>query len=294
MIKIPSFAALLAACIPLGAAAQPAERAAGHEFGVRFSSSGAAALDGPGPGAEVGVTTYQLSWRGRAALGAGTNALFGLEWSRHELDRTGATWLPENLKALTAQLGVAHPFAERWRLLVNAAPRIAGADGDLRDARADLAVLALATYDTSPDLSWSFGLRYGARSDQILLPIAGMVWRFAPEWEFRLAWPESGVSYRATESLTLRAIASILGGDYRLAHDPRPEAARSGPSWRGGWLEFREVRLGLAAEYAFARRFGLRLESGYVVDRRFEFLQRDLELSADGSLYGAIALTARF
>ncbi|HLP08242.1 MAG TPA: hypothetical protein VK178_08750 [Opitutaceae bacterium] len=294
MRKTLFHAALLAACLPLGAAAQPAERAAGHEFGARFSSSGAAALDGAEPGAEAGVATYQLSWRGRAALGAGTTALLGLEWSRHELDRIGATWLPENLKSLTAQLGVAHRFDARWRLLVNAAPRIAGADGDLRDARADLSVLALASYDANADLRWSIGLRYGARSDRKLLPIAGVVWCFAPEWELCLAWPESGVSYRATEALTLRSLASIFGGDYRFAHDPRPAGARSGPSWRGGWLELREVRAGLAAEYAFAARYALRLESGYVVDRRFEFMQRGLELSADGALYGTLGLTARF
>ncbi|MFT3830591.1 MAG: DUF6268 family outer membrane beta-barrel protein [Opitutaceae bacterium] len=287
-------ATVLALLLPLGSVAQPADRSGGHEFGIRYSAGGDAALDGAGPGAQIGVTSYQLSWRGRAALGEDTTALFGLEWSRHELDRTGATWLPENLKALTAQLGLARRLDERWRLLVNAAPGIAGADGDLGDARADLAVLALASYDASPELSWSFGLRYGVRSEHRLLPIAGVLWRFAPDWEFRLAWPESGVSYRASEALTWRAVASILGGDYRLARDPRPEAAQSGPSWRGDWLEFREVRVGLAVEYAFNRHLGLRVEGGYVVDRHFEFVQRDVELSADGAPYGAAALTARF
>lgn len=284
----------LAFLLPLGVAAQPADRAGGQEFSARYSFGGAADLDSAGPGAEVGVESFQLSWRSSAALGANTRALFGVEWSRHELDRTGVTWLPENLKALGVPLGVSHRFDERWRLLVTATPRLAGADGDIGDARVDVPVLALASYASSPDLVWSFGLRYGAQSDIKLLPIAGVTWRFAPAWEFRLAWPESGLSWRASEALTLRAIATIQGGDYRLAEDPRPTAQRVGESWAGDWLEYREVRVGLAAEYAFAPTFALRVEAGYAADRRFEFTDRDLTLSGDGAFYAGAGLTARF
>ena len=285
---------LLALLLPLGAAAQPADRAGGQEFSARYSFGGSADLDAAGPGAEVGVESFQLSWRSSAALGENTRALFGIEWTRHELDRTGVTWLPENLKALAVPLGVSHRFDERWRLLVAMTPRLAGADGDFGDARVDLPLLALASYASRPELVWSFGFRYGAQSDIKLLPIAGVTWRFAPDWEFLLAWPESGLSWRATEELTLRAVATIQGGDYRLAEDPRPAGQRTGGSWAGDWFEYREVRVGLAAEYAFAPTFGLRVEGGYAVDRSFEFTDRDLDLSGDGALYAGVGLTARF
>lgn len=165
---------LLALALALGATAQPAARAGGQEFVARYSFGGSNELNSVGPGAEVGVESFQLSWRSSAALGDNTRALFGLEWTRHELDRTGVTWLPENLKALAVPLGVSHRFDERWRLLVTMTPRLAGADGDFGDARVDLPMLALASYASSPELVWSFGFRYGAQSDIKLLPIAGV------------------------------------------------------------------------------------------------------------------------
>lgn len=276
------------------ASAQPAERGGGFELTARYSHTAGSALDAAGPGAEVGVDSYSLGLRARAPLAERTQLLYGLEWTRHELDLAGTTWLPESLKSLAAPLGVAHAFDAKWRLLVLATPRIAGADGSLSTARFDLPVLALASYVQSPELTWSFGLRYGARSEIAVLPIAGVAWQFAPEWELKVGWPESGVSWRATEQLTVRAVATINGGDFRLADDPRALAERVGPSLANTWLEYREIRVGLAAEYAFSRTLSVRAELGQVVDQRFEYIDRDVKLNGESPLYFGVGVLGRF
>ncbi len=276
------------------ASAQPADRGGGFELSARYSHTTGSALDDAGPAAEVAVDSYSVGLRARAPLAERTQLLYGLEWSRHELDLAGTTWLPESLKSLAAPLGVSHAFDDKWRLLVMATPRIAGADGDLSTARFDLPVLALASYVQSPELTWSFGLRYGARSEIAVLPIAGVAWKFAPEWELKVGWPESGVSWRATEQLTLRAVATINGGDYRLADDPRALAERVGPSLADSWLEYREIRVGLAAEYAFSRTLSVRAELGQVVDQRFEYIDRDLKLNGESPVYFGCSVVGRF
>ena len=276
------------------ALAQPAEREGGVELIARYSHTADSDLDGAGPAAEVGVDSYTVGLRARARLAERTQLLYGLEWSRHELDLSGTNWLPTTLKSLAAPLGVARAFDDHWRLLVTATPRLAGADGDLSTARFDLPVLALASYTVNPDLTWSFGLRYGARSDVEVLPIAGVNWRFAPEWELRVGWPESGVSWRATEQLTLRAIATISGGDYRLADDPRAVSDRVGPSLADTWLEYREIRVGLAVEYAISRQLSVRADLGRVVDQRFEYIDRDVTLDGESPLYFGAAVIGRF
>ena len=291
---LPSIA-LLSLCFGGPAAsAQPADRGGGFELTARYSHTAGSDLDGSGSATDVDVDSYSLGLRARAPLAERTQLLYGLEWTRHELDLAGTTWLPESLKSLAAPLGVAHAFDDKWRLLVMATPRIAGADGDLSTARLDLPVLALASYAQSPELTWSFGLRYGARSEIAVLPIAGVAWQFAPEWELKVGWPESGVSWRVTEQLTLRAVATINGGDYRLADDPRAQAERVGPSLADTWLEYREIRVGLAAEYAFSRALSLRAELGQVVDQRFEYIDRDLELNGENPLYFGCSVVGRF
>ncbi len=288
------FVCLLFGLGAVGVLAQPAARGGGFELTARHSHTAGSDLDAAGPAAEVGVDSLSLGLRARAPLAERTQLLYGLEWTRHELALAGTTWLPGALASVAAPLGVSHTFDDKWRLLVTASPRLAGAGGDLSSARFDLPVLALASYVQSPELTWSFGLRYGARSDIVVLPIAGVAWQFAPEWELKVGWPESGVSWRATEQLTLRAVATINGGDYRLADDPRALAERVGPSLADTWLEYREIRVGLAAEYAFSRALSVRAELGQVVDQRFEYIDRDLKLNGGSPLYFGCSVVGRF
>ena len=288
----------LASLVPLSAAvsalSQPAGSRDDFELTARYSHTGRSTLKVAGPTSSVVVDFYQLGLRANTSLTESTSLLYGLEWSRHELDRSGPRWLPDSLKALAAPLGVSHRFNDRWRLLATVSPRLAGAGVDLGSAGFDLPVLALASYTTIPELTWSFGLRYGARSDIKVLPIAGVVWRFAPEWEFRLAWPDSGLSYRATPPLTLRAVAAFHGGDYRLEEDPRAPAARTGASLADSWLEYREVRVGLAAEYALGHSINLRADFGKVVSQRFEYLDRALKVDGGTPTYFALGAVGRF
>lgn len=288
---------LLASFLPCGAAlalGQPAGRGEGPEVTIRYAHGESDDLDGAGAGAEAGVDSYQLAFRDSAAVGERTRLLYGFDWTRHVLDLGGEAWLPEDLQSLALSLGVAQRLDDRWRLLLSVSPRLAAADADFSAARVDVPVLALASYTASAELTWSFGLRYSARSDLEVMPVAGVNWRFAPDWQLSLGWPESGVSYRATERLTLRAVAHFQGGDYHVDADPRPLAAQTGRPLEGAWLEYREIRVGLAAEYALGGKLGLRLEAGRSVGQRFEYLDRGVELEGDGAFYGSAGLTARF
>ncbi len=278
----------------LTAFGQAAGAAGDWEFSGRYAHAARSDLDGAGAGAGIAVESYSAALRSSTAVGERTRVLYGLEWTRHDLSRRGETWLPGQLTALSVPLAVSQRASDRWSLLLSLSPRLAGADESLSAARFDLPVLALASYTAAPDLTWSFGLRYGPRSDIAVLPIAGVVWRFAPEWTFRVGWPESGVSWRATEQLTVRAVATVHGGDYRLADDPRAVAGRVGPSLADTWLEYREIRVGLAVEYALNPRLSVRADLGGVVNQRFEYADRDVTLDGGTPLYFGAAVTGRF
>ncbi len=293
-LRVFSLVVLMPLCVALPALAQPSGPRDGFELTARYSHTGRSDLDAGGPATSVIVDSYQIGLRATALLSPTTGLLYGFDWANHELDLSGTGWLPGSLKSLGASLGVSHRLDDRWRLLATANPRIASAGGNLSMDGFDLPVLLFANYTTSPQLTWVFGLRYGPRSDIKVLPIAGVVWKFAPEWEFRLAWPESGLSYRATPQFTLRANAIFHGGDYRLDEDPRAPADRTGVSLNDSWIEYREVRVGIAVEYAFGRSLSLRADLGKVVSQRFEYLERGPNLQGGRPVYFTLGAVTRF
>lgn len=283
---------LLGATFPGLARSEPPRT--GFEFATRYAHSATSSIvGGSGPGS-VGVDSWHLGLRTSTALTEATQLLYGLDWSRHALDLTGTAWLPDQLQAVAVPLGVTHRWNDQWRLLVTLQPRLAAAESGFSSSGFDLPVLALASYTANPELTWSFGFRHSARSDVPLLPLVGVAWKFAPGWDFKLAWPDSGVSYQATPPLTLRAVAAFHGGDYRLADDPRNPANRSGPSLQDAWLEYRELRLGLAAEYAVGRSVSLRADLGKVVSQRFDYVDRGHTLRGANPTYLALSVAGRF
>ena len=98
--------------------------------------------------------------------------------------------------------------------------------------------------------------------------------------------------------LLLRTMAGYDQIDHNLllalADDPRALAERLGPSLADTWLEYREIRVGLAAEYAFGRALSVRAELGRVVDQRFEYIDRDVKLNGESPLYFGASVVGRF
>jgi hypothetical protein len=289
---------LLCACLASGlSASAPAEpvksRGNGIELSARYSHSANSALTAPTSAGKVSMDSFHLALKTGTPVSETTRLLYGLDWTRHELALTETHSLPGTLKSLSLPLGVSHRFDERWQLLALASPQIAGADGSVSTAGFALPLTALAQYTASPTLTWSFGLRYSSRSDISLLPLVGVSWNFAPDWKFELGWPESGLSYKVTPRLTLRANATVQGGAYLLDGDPRLANARTGALARA-WLDYRELRAGVAASYMLTPAFSLRVDAGRVLDQRFEYIQRALTLKGSHPAYVALSASGRF
>ncbi len=294
----PRHRLLLCAALALGLSAsllaEPQKaREGGLELSARYSHSGSSELSGPAPAGKVSMDSFQLALRTGTPLSAGTRLLYGLDWTRHELAFADANSLPATLKTLTLPLGVSQRLDERWRLLAMASPQLAGADGSLSTAGFALPLTALAHYTASPTLTWSFGLRHNSRADISLLPLVGVSWTFAPDWNFELGWPESGLSYKVTPRLTLRANATVQGGAYLLDGDPRLDNARTGALART-WLDYRELRAGVAASYALTPAFSLRVDLGRVLDQRFDYTQRALTVKGGHPAYLTLSVLGRF
>lgn len=236
---------------------------------------------------EVAVSHFGFSLSGRRPHGTDSTFIFGLAASSHELEAEGLP-LPDHLRELSVNLGYQRRLGTAWAAALYARPGFYGDFEEMGDAF-NVPVLATLRYRRSADLTWMFGLNANALSDNPVLPILGVNWRFAPDWSFQLGFPQSGLTRQVSERLALRAGVSFAGGSFRITNNlgvPAPGVARLANTR----LDFREVRAGLGADWKIGNDANLSLDLGAVTDRKFDYIDRDYRLDGDGGYFLTLAI----
>ncbi len=274
-------------------AAQP-QASAGASVSVLFSSSADSDLTRAGaPAGEVGVSAFSATWRSATALSPTTRLSYGLNWERFDFDRASTVVVPDTLQEVSAVLGVSHRLNPSWMLTGTIRPGLYGdTEGDSGDAF-NAPLLLLATWVRNPELAWAFGLRVDWFSERAVIPFIGVNWKFAPGWEFSLGMPRAGVSYEMGDALKLTLGASVQGGNYHVARDPRGPTISS-VRVDDTTLDYHEIRVGLAADWKLNDSLTLTAEAGVITDQKFDYFDRGLTLDGGGIGFFTLGLSGRF
>lgn len=249
---------------------------------------------GPSQLGQLAVEQSGFSASTRIPWRPGMLLVAGLAFNSHDFKFDGPLPLPEDLTELSLNLGVQRRLDEHWSLAAFLRPGLygdldSGADTDALNAP----LLAAATYAPNRTLVWTFGLNVNAFSDNPVLPVVGVRWTFVPEWTFNLGFPRSGLIWRATDRLEVTGGVWFSGGSFRLTRNlgvPAPGIARLANTF----VDFREVRAGLALEYALTDRTKLRLDFGAVTDRKVDYFDRNYRLDGDGGAFVGLAAQGSF
>lgn len=244
---------------------------------------------------EVSVTHFELSVSGRLPLDAERMFLYGLAYSTHELDHSGAI-LPERLAELSLNLGWQQKLTPQWSLAAFLRPGFYSDFDDFSSDSLNVPALLMANYAASRELIWTFGLNANPFSDNPVLPILGVRWQFAPEWTFNLGFPQSGFTWQASEQLSFRTGVRFEGGSFRVGRDPRatPLSLPVPPSLANTYLDYREVQVGLGADVKLSPTMSWAFDVGAITDRKFDWFDRDYRLDGDTGFYASISLKAAF
>jgi long-subunit fatty acid transport protein len=125
------------------------------------------------------------------------------------------------------------------------------------------------------------------------MPVIGVQWKFAPDWQFDVGFPRTGVSYKVDSNLTMRGGLSVLGGGYRITENlgvPAPGIARLNNTY----LDLTEIRLGAGLAYKFEGGLELDFDAGVTTLRRFEYPDRNFRLNSDNVGWLSVSLNHRF
>lgn len=264
-------------------------RALTEEFDVTTNFSGRSDLSSRGVATgDVAVNSYGAGVRTFRPLGPrGRGLILGLEWTDHQLDTSAAAPLPDQFREIRAILGLNYPINEQWSARAFVWPGLYGDFENISSRDFNAPALLLASYTVNPELTWSFGLRVDAFSDNPVIPIAGVRWTFAPAWTFNVGLPRTGVFYEVNERLTARLGVSILGGSYHVSETVAPGLRRT-------LLDYREFRVGLGAAYRLGENLTLDLDVGAIVDRRFDYHDRGVKLDGDNTGFVSLGLSGKF
>jgi opacity protein-like surface antigen len=212
-----------------------------------------------------------------APLSKSTSLSTDFGYSAFGLERSGPVALPEKLESLSAGVSTRHRFDGDWTLLARVSAGVAS-DGF------NAGLFVLASYKFSETFSAGAGFVYNSLSDSLpIMPVAGVRWDFAQDWQFTLAFPSTRVSWTASDRLTLRVSLDLDTGSFHVKNDPRPATIGVGgrPSLRDSILDYTAISAGFGAAYRLTDSLTLDAALGYNFMRTADFDSRSYEIEAD-------------
>ena len=242
---------------------------------------------------DVSISRFDFSVSGRMPLAQGLIFTPGLAYTHTSLDASAGIALPESVQELSLNLGLRGLINKQWAYLVGFRPGFYGDFKNLGSDSFNAPLFLSAFYVQSPDLTWIFGVTANAFNDNPIIPIVGVRWKFAPDWQLDVGFPRTGVSYTWDKTLTLRGGLSVLGGNYRITENlgvPAPGIRRLNNTY----LDITEIRVGVGVDYKVTETLGLEVDLGTTALRRFDYPDRDYRLKGDNVGWLTIALNSRF
>lgn len=192
--------------------------------------------------------------------------------------------LPKRLQSLSLGFNDEQPINDRWSAMLGSTfVSTTAGSGGFKAKGFGVDVFAAATYKSSPTLSLIGGVAYSSLSEDTtqLFPVLGVNWTPAPQWTVSVGIPETGVTYRFSDSFSLGLVAAFQGGAYYVETDPLPGALGK-PNLARTTLDYFAVGVALKAGWRAGKRFGVTTSIGTILQREFNYESRKLKLKSDG------------
>lgn len=209
-------------------------------------------------------------------------------------EQNAVTALPKRLQSAMADFTYSQPCDEQWNAFVTLSPGLRWAGSHAGSGAFAVSGGAGALYRHSDSLTLMLGLGFDSMAHHKVMPGVGVQWMPAARWNVSLGFPRTAITYMVCEPLSLSLVAEGVSDTYHVEVDPLPGLAGK-PSLADTKLEYEDYRIGLSAEYRLSPWCNLVATAGCVVERKFDYFDRDYELKSDGTAaYGSLAMSMKF
>lgn len=262
------------------------------EWRAAFSFSGSSDIaEGSRALGEIKHTFAAVDGSTAVPLDAKSALVLGATWKRFDFSGSRAD-VPESLTAFALKLGYARTLSPQWSLRAEIDPGLYSDWEDIGSDDFNVPFGARLLYAQSRELQWGFALFVDPRGGTPVIGGVGARWVFAPNWTLLAFLPEPRVEYDLSPDVTLFAGASLRGGTFRVAEDFGRRRGR--PALDNQDIDFREISVGAGARWKLSEGLTLNAGVGWMLDRRFEFEDRDLLINGDGAPQFLLSVSGSF
>ncbi len=230
-------------------------------------------------------------------LSAQSDLALGLNYARTSFGFSGAaaTPVPERLQSLAIDLSYTRRFNDAWSAEIAVSPGYRSAGTLFNSDSFGVAAELAGAYRVNASLNLTAGVHFDslAAGDKFRGLFAAD-WKPSDHWNVRLGFPKTSVTYVFSDAIDLSAFVAGNFASYAVQNDPLPGQAGK-PSLARTKLDYDDTRVGLTATFHVTRDLSMSATLGHVVERQFDYHQRDFKLRAEsGAIYGAIGINSRF
>jgi len=274
--------------------AQPGGKGPSNSVEAAFSYSGSSDAEFAGRTAgDLSVSAARVDVKLNRAVSRSLFLSYGGSYQRFAVDASSVVPVPETLQAVSFELGATRLIDSKWSATLAVSPGFYSVGTSINGDAFNLPGVLFATWRATPTFGLSGGLRVDAFSDNAVLPFIGFRWQATPEVTVSFGAPRTEVAYSLGGGSDLYFGAGFQGGSFHT-DDPGVRPPAGYPSLRDTYVDYREIRVGGGIRWALSPTMRLDLEAGWMIDRRFDYYDRSLEVKTDGAVYGRVGLTAKF
>ncbi len=249
-----------------------------------------------GLGGHLGEQTTQFGYSLKASLNDQLSLRFDLNYNRLDFGQSAGSPLPFDLQTLSASIGASYKLSEQWAVFGAVSPRLEMIDGwdQIESQDFQLGGILGATYDPSQDLSLRVGVAINPGTTGLpVMPVLDLRWRFADAWTLNFGFPRTSIDYQLLPNLRLSPIEiGFEGGSF---HTDKTYGSSVGmEDLNDRKLDYREVRVGVGADYAVAKNIHVGLSAGAVVYRQFDFNDANFTPQVDPAPYVQLGVKIGF
>ncbi len=195
---------------------------------------------------------------------------------------------PDNLYGAALELGAQWAPTRKWIFQLGLRPGFYSDFEDIDAGDFNLPVLALAYWQCHPRLTAILGFSYSPRRDTPVIPGIGVRWAFADRWNLLLVYPVPRITYEANDKIDLFAGVRLIRTSFRVGKGFGDPYGR--PDLNDQDVSYNDWRATAGLRYGLSRSLNLTLEAGWMVEREFNFDDRDYRLVGDGAPFVGLSL----
>jgi len=203
----------------------------------------------------------------------------------------------EHFNSFSYSIGASIPLKNKWRLTGVFSPTLASNfEGDVQFN--DIQFLGIVFFGKPINKTRSLYLNIGAMYSNTFgspapLPYFSLVWNANKKFKYELGFPNTGVTYKASEKLSFGSRLFIAGENLRLGDN----LVYQNESTNIDNIRLSNFGWGLNMNKKFNKHISLKVAGGYTFSRKFEFNDgstkiRDFKL--DNNFYTNIGLSISF